>query len=355
MNIFSIVHLAAAKHASDVHIVAFNPPLLRVKGNIQPVTEVAPLTPDEIDQAFCQITTEEQRTEFEKHLELDFGYSVPDVGRIRCNAAKQRGTTTLIIRLLPSVVPSIDELGLPAVCKELILRPRGLVLVTGPTGSGKSTTLSAMINYLNDTQTRSVITIEDPIEFFYTNNKCVITQRELGGDTKSFAEALRRVLRQDPDVILVGEMRDAETASAAITLAETGHLVLTTGHASSASQTVERVIDLFPTQERPTVQSRLASLINGVLCQALIPKADGSGRIAAVEILLASPAIKSNIRDGKIYQLPNIMTTQAQSGMVLLDTVLVNYYNKGIISRENVLSFCNDQDEVAKLLSTGGI
>jgi len=354
MDIFSIVRLAATKRASDVHMVAYNPPILRVNGSVQPVTEMATLTPDEIDQAFRQITTEEQRTEFEKHQELDLGYSIPDVGRIRCNAAKQRGTTTLIIRLLPSVVPSIDELGLPAICKDLILRPRGLVLVTGPTGSGKSTTLSAMINYLNATQNRSVVTIEDPIEFVYTNDKCVITQRELGSDTESFAEALRRVLRQDPDVILVGEMRDVETASAAITLAETGHLVLTTGHASSAPQTLERVIDLFPPYERPTVQSRLASLLNGVLCQALVPKADGSGRIAAIEVLLASPAVRSNIRDGKIYQLPNVIMTHAKAGMVLLDTVLVDYYNKKIISRESVLAFCNDQDAVAKLIGAGG-
>jgi len=353
MDILAVVRLAATKRASDVHIVAFNPPLLRVKGSLQPVAEMAPLTPDEIDQSFREITTEEQKADFERYLELDFGYSLPEVGRIRCNAAKQRGTTTLAIRLLPQVVPSIDDLGLPAVCKELILRPRGLVLVTGPTGSGKSTTLSAMINYLNATENRRVVTIEDPIEFVYSNNKCVITQRELGADTKSFAEALRHVLRQDPDVIMVGEMRDLETASAAITLAETGHLVLTTGHAPSAPQTVERVIDLFPPYERPTVQARLASLLNGVLCQALVPKADGSGRVAAIEVLLASSAVRSNIRDGKIYQLPNVMMTQARAGMVLLDTVLVDFYRKGVITRESVLAFCNEQDEVTKLMGAG--
>ena len=350
MDIFSVICFAAGSRASDVHIVAFNPPLLRIKGSLQPMADITPLTPDEIDQAFRQLTTDEQRADFERNLELDFGYSIPEVGRIRCNAARQRGTTTLVIRLLPSMVPSIDELGLPAVCKELILRPRGLVLVTGPTGHGKSTTLSAMINYLNATENRRVVTIEDPIEFIYTNDKCVITQRELGGDTKSFSEALRHVLRQDPNVILVGEMRDLETASAAITLAETGHLVLTTGHAPSAPQTVERVIDLFPPHERPTVQSRLASLLNGVLCQTLVPKADGTGRVAAVEVLLASPAVKSNIRDGKIYQLHNVMMTQSRAGMVLLDTVLVDFYRKGVINRESVLAFCNDQDEVFKLI-----
>ena len=354
MDILSVIHLAAEKKTSDIHIVASNPPMFRVRGAMQPVTEMAPLTPDEIDQALQQITTEEQRAVFERDLELDFGYTVPGVGRIRGNAAKQRGTTSLVIRLLPSVVQSFEELGLPDVCKELILKPRGLVVISGPTGSGKSTTLSAMINYLNATESRRLVTIEDPIEFVYTNNKCVITQRELGGDTKSFAEALRHVLRQDPNVILVGEMRDLETASAALEIAETGHLILTTGHAPSAPQTIERIIDMFPPYERATVQSRLASLLVGVLAQVLVPTADGKGRVAAREIMLASPAIKSNIRDGKVYQIPNVMMTQARTGMVLLDNALVNLYRKGVISRESVLAYCNEVEEVTKQMSGGG-
>ncbi len=353
MDILSVVHIAAEKRASDVHIVAFNPPLLRVKGAMQPIAEMPSLTPDDIEQGFKQITSEQQRVAFERDLELDFGYSVPDVGRIRCNAARQRGTITLVIRLLPSKVPSIETLGLPAVCKELIARPRGMVVISGPTGSGKSTTLSAMLNYLNSTERRRVVTIEDPIEFVYTSDKCTITQRELGDDTKSFAEALRHVLRQDPDVILVGEMRDLETASAALTIAETGHLILTTGHAPSAYQAVERIIDLFPPHERPTVQSRLASLLLGILCQSLVPKVDGSGRVAAIEVMLATPAVRNTIREGKIYQLPSTMITQARLGMVLLDNALLNLYRKGVISRENVLSFCNDQDEVTKQMGGG--
>ncbi|MFC1864673.1 type IV pilus twitching motility protein PilT [Chloroflexota bacterium] len=353
MDILSVVRLAAENKASDLHIVAFSPPLLRVKGAMQPVADMPPLTPDDIDQALKQIASEEQRANFERNLELDFGYTVPDIGRIRCNVAKQRGTTSLVIRLLPLTVPTLDELGLPQVCKELVLKPRGLVVISGPTGSGKSTTLSAMINYLNSTESRRVVTIEDPIEFVYSNDKCTITQRELGDDTRSFADALRHVLRQDPDVILVGEMRDLETASAALTIAETGHLILTTGHAPSAPQAIERIIDMFPPHERPTVQSRLASLLVGILCQALIPKADGSGRAAAIEIMLASPAVRANIRDGKVYQLPNAMITQARLGMVLLDHALVNLYRKGVISQESVLAFCNDQDEVTKLMGSG--
>ncbi len=352
MDILSVVRLAAAKGASDVHLVVFSPPVFRIKGALQPLADMEPLTLDDINQAFDQLTSDEDRANFERCAELDFGYTVPDFGRIRCNAAKQRGTLSLVIRLLPRGIPTLDELGLPEVCKELVLKPRGLVVVSGPTGSGKSTTLTAMINYLNSVESRRVVTIEDPVEYIYSNDKCTITQRELGGDTLSFAEALKRVLRQDPDVILVGEMRDLETAAAALTIAETGHLVLTTGHAPSAPQAVERIIGLFPPYERPLAQSRLASLLAGILCQTLIPKVDGSGRVAAVEIMLASPAVRSNIREGKIYQLPNAMLTQARLGMVLLDRALVNLYRKEVISRESALAFCNDQDEVTKLIGS---
>lgn len=350
MDILSLVALAAEKSTSDLHLVAFSPPLFRIHGKLQPVDDMQPLTPDDINQAFKQITSDEERATFERDFELDFGYTVPNIGRIRCNAAKQRGTTGLVIRLLPLTSPNLDELGLPEVCKELVLKPRGLVVVSGPTGSGKSTTLTAMINYLNSTESRRVVTIEDPIEYIYSNDKCTITQRELGADTQSFKQALRHLLRQDPDVILVGEMRDLETAAAVLTIAETGHLILTTGHAPSAPQTIERIVDLFPPNESHLVQSRLASLLVGILCQVLIPKTDGSGRVAAVEVMLASPAVRNTIREGKIYQLPNAMLTQARLGMVLLDNALVNLYRKGIISRENVFAFCNNEDEVATLI-----
>ncbi len=350
MDIFSLLDSAKSKSASDVHLVVSSPPMFRIHGSLEPEADTAPLTPESINQAFAQITTPEERDEFHQQLELDFGYTLADGSRIRCNAALQRGSVSLAIRLLPPVIPTIDELGLPQVCKELILRPRGLVVVTGPTGSGKSTTLAAMIKHLNASERRHVVTIEDPIEYVHTSIKCAITQRELGSDTKSFAEALRHVLRQDPDVILVGEMRDTETASAVLTIAETGHLIITTGHAPSTTQAMERIIDLFPPHERHLAQTRLASLLIGCLCQALIPKADGSGRVAAIEIMLVNPAVRNLVREGKIFQLPNVIRTHTRVGMALLDQSLINLYSKGIISSENLFAFCNDRDEIEKLI-----
>lgn len=350
MDILALLRTAKDKAASDVHLVASSPPLLRIDGSLQAINGAAPLTGEEINQAFNELTTPEQQADFGKNLELDFGYSMPDVGHLRGNAAQQRGTISLAIRLLPAEIPTIDQLGLPELCKQLALRPRGLIIVTGPTGSGKSTTLAAMINHLNTTESRHVVTIEDPIEYVHPNIKCAVTQRQLGSDTTSFATALKHVLRQDPDVILVGEMRDTETAAAVLTIAETGHLVLSTGHAPSATQAMERIIDLFPPEERHLAQARLASLLIGVLCQVLVPRADAAGRVAAVEIMLANPPVKNLIREGKIYQLPNVIRTHREMGMISLDEALANLYLKQLITGETLLAFCNERQEVEKLI-----
>ncbi len=352
MDIFSLLRLGKTRRATDLHMVAGSPAILRVDGSLEPANGVAALTPEDINEAFLQLTTPEEREHFHRHLELDFGYTLPEVGRLRCNAAQQRGSISLAVRLLPPRIPTVDDLQLPQICKELALKPRGLVIVTGPTGSGKSTTIAAMIQHLNNTETRHVVTIEDPIEYVHPNIKCSVTQRQLGSDTLSFANALKHILRQDPDVILVGEMRDPETADAVLTVAETGHFILTTGHAPSASQAMERIIDLFPPHQRHLAQTRLASLLVAALCQVLVPRADGSGRVAAVEIMLGNPAAKSLIREGRLYQLPNVIRTHRDIGMVSLDEALVSLYLKGIITGKTMLDFCNDRQEVEKLVGT---
>jgi twitching motility protein PilT len=350
MDIFSLLRTGHSRRASDLHMTTGSPAVFRIDGSLEPANGVAPLTPEDINEAFLQLTTPEERETFHRQLELDFGYTLPDVGRLRCNAAQQRGSISLAVRLLPPKIPTIDELDLPKVCKDLSLKPRGLVVVTGPTGSGKSTTLAAMIQHLNDNETRHVVTIEDPIEYVHPSVKCSLTQRQLGTDTLSFANALKHILRQDPDVILVGEMRDPETADAVLTVAETGHFILTTGHAPSATQAMERIIDLFPPHQRDLAQTRLASLLVAALCQVLVPRADGSGRVAAVEIMLGNPAVKNLIREGKLYQLPNVIRTHRDIGMISLDESLVSLYLKGTISGEALLDFCNDRQEVEKLI-----
>jgi len=350
MDILNLLHTAKAKSASDLHMVVSSPPLLRVNGSLEPLNGTAPLSAEDISQAFLQITTPEEREEFHRQLELDFGYTLDGVGRLRCNAAQQRGSVSLAVRLLPPEIPTVDDMELPAIYKELALKPRGLIVVTGPTGSGKSTSQAAMINHLNHTKARHIVTIEDPIEYVHPSIKCAVTQRQLGSDTLSFAEALRHVLRQDPDVILVGEMRDLETASAVLTIAETGHMILSTGHAPSSPQAVERIIDLFPPHERFLAQTRLASLLVAVLCQVLVPRADGSGRVAAVEVMLANAPVRNLIREGKIYQLPNVIRTHREAGMISLDEALVNLYLKRLITGESLLGFCNDRQEVEKLI-----
>jgi len=350
MDIFELINIGKSRRASDLHLVVGSPAIFRIDGSLMMVDDMPPLTSEDVNEAFLQMTTPEEREHFHRNLELDFGYTLPNVGRLRCNAALQRGSISLAVRLLPPKIPTLDELELPPIFKQLAVKPRGLVVITGPTGSGKSTTLAAMIQHLNFNETRHVVTIEDPIEYVYSSIKCAITQRQLGSDTLSFANALKHILRQDPDVILVGEMRDPDTADAVLTVAETGHFILTTGHAPSATQAMERIIDLFPPHQRHLAQTRLASLLVAAVCQVLVPRADGSGRIAAVEIMLGNPPVKALIRDGKLYQLPNVIRTHRDIGMISLDEALVSLYLQGTITGETVLDYCNDKKEVEKLI-----
>ncbi len=348
MDISKLLQLSMKKNASDIHLLAFTPPVLRVDGELETID--SPLTPDDVKQIFNEITTDEQRETFRKDLELDFSFAFSAGTRFRVNAFRQKGTIGLAFRLVRPVIPTIEELGLPSVCQDLITRPYGLVLVSGPTGCGKSTTLAAMIEYLNHHQSCRVITIEDPIEYEYHNDKCIISQRELVFDTHSFAAALKYVLRQNPNVILVGEIRDLETAAAVLMVAETGHLVLTTGHAPSASLAIERMTDLFPAYQQHLALGRLAGVLQGVLCQRLVPRIEGPGRVPAVEIMLANPAVKNLIRENKIYQLPNVIRTGSQNGMCSMDESLASLYLTKLISKKELFANCSDEEEITRAI-----
>jgi twitching motility protein PilT len=352
MDVLEIIRVAASRNATDLQLVVDSPPLLRIYGVLQPMEGQTLLTTEDVAAAFSQLATGREKETFDREWELDFGYSVPDVGRLRCNAARQLNGLTLSIRLLPLRIPTIDELELPQVYKEFVHEPRGLILVSGPSDSGKSTTLAAMIQHLNIHGGHHIVTIEDPIEYVHKSAKSAITQRQLGRHTHSFALALRHLLRQNPDIVMVGEMRDSETAAGILAAAETGHLILSTGHAPSAPQAIERIVDMFPHIERELAQTRLASLLVAVACQTLVPRGGGSGRIAAVEIMLANTAVRNLIREGRIYQLASAIRTHHDIGMISLDESLVDLYHRQIITYKTVLAFCYDRDEVGKLTDT---
>ena len=353
MQIDELLKLAGDSRASDLHLIVGVPPMFRIDGELSPAKDLPALQREDIEALFNELANPRLQESFKRDLEVDFAYSMQNGGRGRCNACQQQGSVSLNIRLLARTIPTAEDLGLPEVVKELIKRPRGLIMVTGPTGSGKSTTIAAMLNHLNTTEKRYVVTIEDPVEYIHPNKTCAFSQRELDSDTHSFIRALKYVLRQDPDVILVGEMRDLETASAVLSVAETGHLVLSTGHAPSAAQSVERIVDLFPPHERVMAQSRLASTLIAVFSQVLVPRI-GGGRVAAVEIMLANSAVKNLIREGKPFLIPNTIRTNSNTGMKTLDDALVDLYRDGIISREYVFAFCHDAEDVNKTLRAGG-
>ena len=350
MHIDDLLRLTVAKGASDLHLKAGGAPILRIGGELVPQKQLPEMTSEDMERVFEEATTDAQRISLAEELELDFAYQANGIGRFRVNAYLQGRTISLACRPIQTQLPIIDELGLPEVCKSLVLKPRGLIVVTGPTGCGKSTTLAAMMNYLNNQEKRKVVTIEDPIEFVHQDEKCVFSQRELGEDTRSFANALKHALRQDPDVILVGEMRDLETMSAALTAAETGHLVLTTLHTPSAAQAIDRFIDIFPPHHQHQVRVQLSTTLEGVLYQVLVPRSNGSGRVAAVEIMLATSAVRNLIREGKTYQLVNVIQTGSQYGMQTLDQALLALYRNGIISRAEALARSVDVEELKEML-----
>lgn len=352
MNIDDLFDMTVARGASDLHLKVGGVPVLRINGQLVPQDEMPEMTSEDMKQFFEQVTTEEQRSSFAHELELDFAYQANGIGRFRVNAYLQEGTMGLACRPVQTPILTIEELGLPKVCKSLVLKPSGLIILTGPTGCGKSTTLAAMMNYLNEKEKRKVTTIEDPIEFVHQDNKCIFSQRELGTDTRSFANALKHALRQDPDVILVGEMRDLETMATALTAAETGHLILTTLHTPSAPQAIERFIDIFPPHQQQQVRIQLSTTLQGVLYQILLPRSDGSGRVAAVEIMLATAAIRNLVREGRTYQLMNAIQMGAQYGMQTLNQALLTLCRNGIISREEALARSADVEELKELLNS---
>lgn len=349
MHIEDLLRLMVEKRASDLHLRVPSPPVLRIDGTLRVQEQLPAVTPQFVKECLEHIASERHLERFYNDLELDMAYSIPGLARFRVNAFFQRGTISIAIRQIPIKIPTIDELSLPHVCKTLAMKPRGLVLVTGQTGQGKSTTLAAMINHMNQNDRRNIITIEDPIEYLHQNNKCLIAQRELGDDTKSFANALKHALREDPDVILVGEMRDLETIATAITAAETGHLVLSTVHTANAPQTIDRIIDVFPPHQQEQIRFQLSMVLEGVLSQLLLPRASGVGRIAAVEIMVATDAIRNLIREGKTEQIPSYMQTGRQFEMQTMDMALQDLVRSGIVTMEEALIRCTKPEELKRI------
>ncbi len=330
-NLAGLLELAVSRNASDLHLSAGVAPMIRVDGEIERIDKVK-LSHDDVHSMVDDIMDDKQREDFESVLQTDFSFEVPDLARFRVNAFRQNRGSAAVFRTIPAEVPTLDDLGAPAIFRELSLHSRGLVLVTGPTGSGKSTTLAAMIDFINDTRASHIITIEDPIEFLHESRKCLINQREVDRDTPGFGTALRAVLREDPDIVLVGEMRDLETIRLALTAAETGHLVFATLHTSSAAKTIDRIVDVFPAGEKEMVRGMLSESLRAVISQTLVRKT-GGGRVAAHEIMLGTPAIRNLIREGKLAQMYSAIQTGQAHGMRTLDQCLDELVRTGLISR----------------------
>jgi twitching motility protein PilT len=353
MNLPDLLKATLELGGSDLHLSIGSPPQVRVHGHLQRLDQPV-LTPDVIKSLCYSVLTDAQKKKFEETWELDLAFGLRGVGRFRCNVFNQKGAVGAVYRLIPERIKPLEELGLPPVLSELADRPRGLVLVTGPTGSGKSTTLAAMIDRINQQKPAHILTIEDPIEYLHNHKTALVNQRELHADTQSFSMALRAALREDPDVVLIGEMRDLETMEAALKLAETGHLTMATLHTNSAAQTITRVIDAFPAHQQAQIRTQLSLVLEGVVCQALLPKASGSGRVAALEILVATPAIRNLIRDDKIHQIYGTMQTgQEKYGMQTMNQSLARLVDKRVITRDVAFATSSNRDELITMLERG--
>jgi len=337
MDLHEMLKEVVERGASDLHLTAGVPPMLRLHGRITPLGD-APLAPAEIKSLAYSVLTDAQKQQFEETQELDLSFGIKDLSRFRANLFMQRGAVGIAIRTIPYTIHTFEELGLPKAVANLCEKPKGLILVTGPTGSGKSTTLATMIDKINSEHYEHIVTIEDPIEFLHPHKSCIVNQREVHSDTRSFAEALRRVLRQDPDKVLIGEMRDQETIATALTIAETGHLTFATLHTNSAVETIHRIIDVFPSYQQPQIRAQLSFVLEGVLCQALIPRSNGQGRVLALEIMIPNPAIRHLIREDKIHQIYSAMQTgQEKFGMQTMNQSLLGHYLRRNITPEEAI------------------
>src|SRR5256712_5759761 len=340
-------------NGSDLHIATNTPPQVRVHGHLKRL-QMPELTPAETKQLVYSVLTDAQKKRFEESLELDFSFGIKGLARFRCNMFNQRGAVGAVYRLIPEKIRSFQELGLPTVLANLAERPRGLVLVTGPTGSGKSTTLAAMLDKINSERHDHILTIEDPIEYIHPHKNCLVNQREVHSDTNSFGNALRAALREDPDIVLIGEMRDLETVEAALKIAETGHLTFGTLHTNSAAQTINRIIDIFPANQQSQIRTQLSLVLEGIVCQALLPKADGKGRVCSLEIMVPTPAIRNLIRDDKIHQIYGAMQTgQEKLGMQTQNQSLASWHMRRLISLETAMSASSNRDELQDMINRG--
>ena len=347
-----LLTLMIERGASDLHITTGTHPQIRLHGKLTPLTQFEVQMPQDTQRLAYSVLNEGQKQKFEEENELDLSFGIQGLARFRCNVYRQRGAVAAAIRVIPVKIRGFDELGLPAIVEQMADRPKGLILVTGPTGSGKSTTLAAMVDKVNSERAEHIVTIEDPIEFVHQHKKCMVNQREVFSDTHSFKNALKSILRQDPDVMLVGEMRDLETISAALTIAETGHLTLGTLHTNSCAQTINRIIDVFPTSQQGQVRAQLSLVLEGVLSQQLIPTADGRGRAMSLEIMVATPAIRNLIREEKIHQIYSAMQAGQKFGMQTMNQSLAELVQKRRISREEALNRSSLPEELAGLLGS---